>query len=36
MMTGYIEMIVGVVGVVGVVVNVLDTMVKEFVSSVNF
>lgn len=33
MMTGYIEMIVG---VVGVVVNVLDTMVKEFVSSVNF
>ena len=33
MMTGYIEMIVG---VVGVVVNVLDTMVKEFASSVNF
>ena len=33
MMTGYIETIVG---VVGVVVNVLDTMVKEFVSSVNF
>ena len=33
MMTGYIETIVG---AVGVVVNVLDTMVKEFVSSVNF